>query len=145
MEEHHVHHDHYASLPDFESRLMASILGLPDSSVEFPDISARFAPYLGWLDQTSVMKIHFEDFVDDRTLTLNRILDHFLTRVPLQKPRQLIIDSLESSINPAKSPTFRSGRTSEWKKYFTKRHKDIFKSVAGDLLVRLEYERNNDW
>lgn len=146
MEAHHVHHDYYASLPDFGSRLKVSILGRSDPAVEFPDIAARFAPYLGWLDQASVMTIHFEDLIDDRIATLNRILDHFLVRVALhQGPRGLILDALESSINPNKSSTFRSGKTSEWKKYFTDEHKKIFKDVAGDLLVRLGYEENNEW
>lgn len=145
MEVSHVHHDFYTSLPDFDSRLNVSILGRPDTKIEFPNIADRFTPYLGWLDQTSVMKIHFEDLVDDRTPTLNRIIDHFLSRVPLQTPRGLILDSLESSINPSKSPTFRSGKTGEWKKYFTEAHKNIFKDVAGDLLVRLGYEKDWDW
>jgi sulfotransferase 6B1 len=145
MEARHVHHDYYASLPDFDSRLTISILGRPDFGVEFPDIAARFAPYLGWLDQPPVMKIHFEDLIDDRAATLNRILDHFLTRVPLQAPRGPILDGLESSINPKRSPTFRSGTTGEWKKYFTDEHKKIFKNAAGDLLVRLGYEKDNDW
>ena len=145
MEASHVHHDFYISLPDFDSRLNISILGRQDTKIEFPNIADRFTPYLGWLDQTSVMKIHFEDLVDDRALTLNRIIDHFLARVPLQTPRELILGSLESSINPSKSPTFRSGKTGEWKKYFTEAHKKIFKNVAGDLLIRLSYEKNNDW
>lgn len=145
IEPRHVHHNYYASLPTFESRLKVSILGLPDSNVEFQDISARFAPYLGWLDHPAVMKIHFEDLVDDRASTLIRILDHFLARVSLATPRQMILDSLESSINPTKSPTFRSGKTGEWRKYFTEEHKDIFKNVAGDLLLKLGYEENNDW
>jgi hypothetical protein len=145
MEARHVHHDYYKSLPDFNSRLKVSILGRPDTNIEFPNIADRFAPYFGWLDQPAVMKIHFEDLVDDRTATLNRIIDHFLARVPLQIPRDLILDSLESAINPSKSPTFRSGKTGEWKKHFTEEHKMIFKDVAGDLLVRLGYEKNNDW
>lgn len=145
MEASHVHHDFYTSLPDFDSRLNISILGRQDTKIEFPNIADRFTPYLGWLDQTSVMKMHFEDLVDDRTLTLNRIIDHFLAHVPLQTPRELILDSLESSINPSKSPTFRSGKTGEWKKYFTEAHKKIFKAVAGDLLVRLGYEKDNNW
>ena len=145
METRHVHHDYYASLPDFGSRLNVSILGRPDTSIEFPNIADRFAPYLGWLDQPAVMKIHFEGLVDDRSSTLNHILDHFLARVPLQNPRELILDSLESSINPNKSPTFRSGKTGEWKNYFTEEHKKIFKAVAGDLLVGLGYEKNKDW
>jgi hypothetical protein len=145
MEPKHVHHAYYRSLPDFETRLKVSILGRPDAQVEFPDIAARFAPYLGWLAQPSVLKIHFEDLVNDRIAALNRIADHFLARVPMQSPRQRILDALESSINPGKSPTFRSGKTGEWKRHFTPEHKSIFKSTAGDLLIRLGYEKDNDW
>ena len=145
MEARHVHHDYYASLPDFDSRLNVSILGRPDANIEFPNISDRFAPYLGWLDQPSVLKIHFEDLINDRAATLNRITDHFLARVPLKAPRGLILESLESSINPSRSPTFRSGKTGEWAKYFTEEHKKIFKEAAGDLLIRLGYEHDNHW
>jgi len=145
MEARHVHHDYFASLPDFGSRLKVSILGRPDTNIEFPNIADRFAPYLGWLDQSAVMKIHFEDLINDRVATLNRIIDHFLVRVPLQTPRGFILESLESSINPSRSPTFRSGKTGEWKKHFTQEHKKIFKDVAGDLLVKLGYEKDHDW
>jgi hypothetical protein len=153
MEPNHVHHAYYQSLPDFDARLKVSILGRPELAarpepsrrVEFPDIAGRFAPYLGWLDQPSVLKIHFEDLIHDRFGTLNRVIDHFLARVPLTISRETILDSLESSINPSKSPTFRSGKTGEWKKYFTDKHKKIFKDVAGDLLIRLGYEKDNDW
>ena len=145
MEPNHVHHAYYQSLPDFNARLKVSILGRPDMDIEFPDIAGRFAPYLDWLDQPSVMKIHFEDLIHDRAGTLNRVIDHFLARVPLQTPRGLLLESLENSINPGKSPTFRSGKTGEWKKYFTEEHKKIFKDAAGDLLIKLGYEKNNNW
>jgi hypothetical protein len=145
MEARHVHHDYYASLPDFDSRLKVSILGRPASNIEFPNIAARFAPYLGWLDQPSVLKIHFEDLIHDRLGALNQILDHFLARVPLQTPRELILDALEASINPKRSPTFRSGKTGEWRKHFTEEHKKMFKDVVGDLLVQLGYEKNGNW
>ncbi|MBM3178891.1 MAG: sulfotransferase domain-containing protein [Chloroflexi bacterium] len=145
METRHVHHAYYLSLPDFNARLNVSILGLPDSDAEFPDIAGRFAPYLDWLDHPEVMAIHFEDLILDRAAALTRIMCHFLARIPLPTNRQLILNSLETSINPKKSPTFRSGKTGEWRKYFTDEHKKIFKDVAGDLLVRLGYEKENDW
>ena len=145
MEKNHVHHAYYQSLPDFDSRLKASILGRPDADVEFPNIAERFAPYMDWLNHPEVLAIHFEDLIHDRAATLARILDHFLTRVSLHTPRELILESLESSINPSRSPTFRSGKTGEWKKYFTDEHKQIFKDVAGDLLIRLGYEKDNSW
>jgi hypothetical protein len=56
-----------------------------------------------------------------------------------------ILDAFEASINPKKSPTFHSGKTGKWKKHFTDEHKKIFKDMAGDLLVKLGYEKNNDW
>ena len=145
MEPNHVHHAYYQTLPDFDARLKVSILGLPDSNIEFPDIIGRFAPYLDWLDQPSVLKIHFEDLVHKRVETLNGIINHFLERVPLSTSRETILNALEAAINPDKSPTFRSGKTGEWRKYFTEEHKKIFKDVAGDLLVRLGYEEDHSW
>ena len=145
MEARHVHHAYYQSLPDFNARLTVSILGKPDASVEFLNIGDRFAPYLGWLDHDEVLTIHFEDLIHARAATLTRIMEHLLVRAPLQTNRQLILNSLETSINPTKSPTFRSGKTGEWKKYFTDEHKKIFKDVAGDLLIKLGYEKDNDW
>ena len=64
MEPNHVHHDYYRSLPDFDARLRVSIMGRPEIDIEFPDIAGRFAPYLGWLDQPAVMKLHFEELVN---------------------------------------------------------------------------------
>lgn len=170
MEKNHVHHAYYQSLPDFDARLKTSILGyspspigrrsrgdgiLPSSpallpqgeghNIEFPDIAGRFAPYMDWLDRPEVLNLHFEDFIHDRSGTLNRILDHLLARAPLTTPRETILAALESSINPKKSPTFRSGKTGEWKKHFKDEHKAIFKEVAGDLLVKLGYESSYDW
>jgi len=145
MEARHVHHEYYLSLPDFDSRLNVSILGRPDLDIEFPNIAERFKPYMDWLNHPEVLKIHFEDLIHDRAATLTRIMDHFLARVPLQAPRNLILDSLETSINPSRSPTFRSGKTGEWRQYFTDEHKRVFKDVAGNLLVKLGYEENNDW
>jgi hypothetical protein len=145
MEARHVHHDYYQSLPDFDARLKVSILGRPDSDAEFPDIAGRFAPYLDWINHPEVLTIHFEDLIHARAATLTQIMDHLLSRVPLRAPRQLILDSLETSINPKKSPTFRSGKTGEWKKHFTEEHKKIFKDVAGDLLIQLGYEKDGEW
>ena len=145
MEARHVHHDYYQSLPDFNARLTVSILGRPDAGIEFPDIAARFAPYLGWLDRPEVLSLHFEDLINDRLATLTLIADHLLARLPLTAPKATILDALESAINPSKSPTFRSGKTGEWRKHFTEEHKRVFKEVAGELLVKLGYEKSNEW
>lgn len=145
MEARHVHHDHYRSLPDFDARLKVSILGRPGGEVEFPNIAERFAPYLGWLGHPEILPIHFEDLILDRPGTLARILEHLLQRAALPASRAQVLEAMESSINPARSPTFRSGKTGEWKKHFSPEHRSIFKDVAGDLLTTLGYEKDGDW
>ena len=41
--------------------------------------------------------------------------------------------------------TFRKGLSGEWKNLFSKFHNDIFKDVAGDLLIKLGYEKDKGW
>jgi hypothetical protein len=145
METRHVHHRYYAALPDFDARLTASILGRPSMAIEFPDVAARFAPYLGWLERSEVLKLQFEDLVDDRARMLGMIVDHFLKRVPLAGARSRMLDSVGASIDPGRSPTFRAGKTGEWRTHFTPAHKSMFKEVAGELLVKLGYEDGDNW
>lgn len=40
---------------------------------------------------------------------------------------------------------YRKGETGDWKNYFTKAHKELFKELTGDLLIRLGYEINSKW
>ncbi len=143
----HHHHKYYAEeLHSFNERLTVSILGLPDADVEFPNIAERFSFYTAWLDHPEVLQLHFEDFITRRRNTLEKVFDHVGKRVPdLPIAREAALDILEESIDPTNSPTFRSGKTGEWKKYFTEEHKRIFKDVAGDLLIKLGYEKDKNW
>jgi len=43
------------------------------------------------------------------------------------------------------SSFFRKGVAGDWRSLFTEKDKEIFKEVAGDLLVKLGYEKDNDW
>jgi hypothetical protein len=142
----HAHYQYYNNLKSFDERLKVSILGRPDVDIEFPNIAKRFELYHGWLDRPEVLVVRFEDLIHQRRETLGQIADHFLKRVnTLPASRDQIIDALETNIDPQRSPTFRSGKTGEWKKYFKDEHKNLFKDVAGDLLVQLGYEKDNNW
>lgn len=39
----------------------------------------------------------------------------------------------------------RNGLPGQWKMYFTDKHKSYFKDQFGDILIKLGYEKNNDW
>lgn len=143
----HVHHKHYAyELPDFESRLRTSILGRPDFAEPFPDVRARFEPYMGWLDVPEVLLLRYEDVLADQAGELGRIFDHAVGRgFRTQLSRDAAIARLAAAIKPENSPTFRSGGSGGWKKHFSPTLKALFKEVTGDLLQRLGYEQDQNW
>lgn len=147
MEPNHIHHRYYRDeLSSFNERLRASILGRPDLDVPFPDIRARFEPYFGWLDHPEIQVLRFEDFITDQKQAVERVFSHAVSRgFPANCERETAIHILISGVNPRRSPTFRSGKIGSWLAQFTPDHKRLFKEVTGDLLVRLGYERDQDW
>jgi hypothetical protein len=109
-------------------------------------VKQRYEGVFKWLEQLAVMCIRFEDLVNNRDATLNAMLDEVeKTGYKIPTPREKSVSILVESIQPKKSHTFRSGKTGGWREYFTDEHKALFKDVAGDLLVRLGYEKDNDW
>ena len=143
---HWLHRYYTQVLNNLEDRIAASILGISDVGLDLPNIRLHFEPYLGWLEQDQVICIRFEDLVHDKRQVLGQILDHLeASGYQLSSSREEAVDVLAQSIDPAQSPTFREGKTGSWRKYFTPEHKKLFKQVAGDLLIRLGYERGADW
>lgn len=144
---HHIHHQFYTQeLHSFDERLTTSILGRPGWGDLFPNIRARFEPYLSWLDRADVLALRYEDFLTEQPTMLERVLDHAISRgFPLNCGRPAALQNLASCIRPERSPTFRRGKTGGWREGFTPEHKKLFKELAGDLLIRLGYERDQDW
>jgi hypothetical protein len=147
MEPKHIHHHYFSEvLTDFDERMRASILGRPDFEEPFPDIRGRFEPYMGWLDHPEMLLLRFEEFVTHREEVIARVLKHAVDRgFQLACEWEAATQILSQSIDPHRSPTFRSGKIGDWQTQFTEEHKHLFKEVAGDLLIRLGYERHNDW
>ena len=146
MHEEHGMHKFYKSLPDFGERLKIAITGIDRDGLKMVSVRQRYEGVFEWLEQPHVMCLRFEDLVDERDATLNAMLDEVgKTGYKILTPRERALEILVAAIQPKKSQTFRAGKTGGWKEYFTEEHKAMFKDVAGDLLVRLGYEENNDW
>ena len=149
MHEEHGMHAYYKSLPDFGARLNVAITGIDKDSLKMVSVKQRYEGVFQWLDvsrQKNVMCIRFEDLINNRDVTLNAMLDEVeKTGYKIPTPREKSLSVLVDAIQPKKSHTFRSGKTGGWKEHFTEEHKKLFKDVAGDLLVRLGYEKNSDW
>jgi hypothetical protein len=146
MHEEHGMHEHYKSLPDFAARLNVAITGIDRDGLKMVSVKQRYEGVFQWLEQKHTMCIRFEDLINNRDATLNAMLDEVeKTGYRIPTPRENALAILVDAIQPKKSHTFRSGKTGGWSQHFTEEHKKLFKDVAGDLLVRLGYEKGNDW
>ena len=146
MNEEHGMHEYYNSLPNFGERLKVAITGIDRDGLHMVSVRQRYEGVFQWLEQKYVMCLRFEDLIDNRDATLIAMLaevERTGYRIPIRREKSLPI--LVEAIQPKKSHTFRSGKTGGWREHFTEEHKNLFKDVAGDLLVLLGYEKNNDW
>ena len=142
----HGMHAYYNSLPDVAARLKVAITGIDRDGLYMVNVRQRYEGVFQWLEQKNVMCICFEDLISNRDDTLNAMLDEVeKTGYEIPTSREKALSVLAKAIQPKKSHTFRSGKTGGWKEHFTEGHRELFKDVAGDLLVRLGYEKNNDW
>jgi len=146
MHKEHGMRAYYKSLPDFSARLNVAITGIDRDGLKMVSVKQRYEGVFRWLEQKRTMCLRFEDLINNRDATLLYMLDEVeKTGYKIPTPREKALPILIEAIQPKKSHTFRSGKTGGWKQHFTDEHKKIFKEVAGDLLIQLGYEKNNDW
>ena len=146
MNEEHGMHEYYNSLPDFGERLKVAITGIDRYGLHMVNVRQRYEGVFQWLEQKHLMCLRFEDLINNRDVILNAMLDEVeRTGYKIPTAREKALSVLVEAIQPKKSHTFRSGKTGGWRQLFTDDHRNLFKDVAGDLLIRLGYEKSNDW
>ena len=153
----HIHHKFFMEEPsDFNERLKYSITGIKEfeseespgqsSFARLPDIRARLIPFLVWLNVDGIFNTRYETLVVDTDETIGKMLEFAADRgFVFNINRDKAVQALKEKINPQKSPTFRSGKTGEWKQAFNEENKSIFKDLAGDMLIQLGYEKDLNW
>ena len=111
------------------------------------NIVTLYHEYLPWLRKPDILSIRFEDLVGSKGggsdeaqfKTLDRIAKHLGLKVS-EEFLQTIPGQLFGG-----SQTFREGKIGSWKTHFKPEHKELFKKVAGKLLIDLGYEKGSDW
>lgn len=139
-EGHGMHQYYNQNLASMEERIDAAIRGVTEPGYELASVRQRYDSYRGWLDESEVLCLKFEDLILDRAVALNRLLD-FLQQKGFQPrlPRTEAVDILSHSIAPQKSGTFRKGVPGNWQEHFTEANLQTFRQVAGDLLEEWGY------
>ena len=146
------YHKYYVEvLKSDEERIMATIRGFgKHADTDRPRASIRdmFEGYTPWLDDPSMLVIRFEDLIGPRgggvsgkqLDEIKRIAD-FVERPISNEHAQRLAQNMYSR----GSLTYRKGIIGDWQNHFTEDHRRVFKRVAGDILIRLGYEKNGDW
>lgn len=141
----HRTHKYFASLPDDDSRLMATICGVEGLVSPIDEVLSKFEE---WLDRENVLVVRFEDLIGSQgggnnskqLQVVNSIARHLGIKLD-DKHTQEISENVYST----KTMTFRSGKIGNWRKFFKDKHINVFKERAGELLVKYGYEKNKEW
>lgn len=142
---------YYASLPDDQARLMTSITGIvktqTDPALGLPDVGARFRAYLAWA-QHGACVVRFENLVGPHGGGTREAQHEAIRRLAEYlgvMHDEETIERIALKVYDPRSSTFRKGSTGDWKHHLSPEHKEAFKRVAGQLLVELGYEQDQNW
>lgn len=145
------------NLKTHDERLLAMINGVhltKEEQAEFqithiPNIRQISKDKLEWQHQPGICTVTFEELVydeDSQNQSIMRILDYLWEDLKdLHLTKIELLQKIKQNIVPENSGTFRKGRIGDWKHEFTETHKEAFKKVAGELLIQLGYEKDNNW
>ena len=143
----HGMHQYYSEvLETMEERINAAIQGVDEPDSELSSVRVKYENYLGWLETPDILCMRFEDLILTRDAAISRLLDYLESRgYQAGMGRDVDLSVLKGAIAPGRSGTFRKGQPGNWKEHFTPANKALFKDVAGDLLICLGYEQDDNW
>lgn len=115
------------------------------NSTESLNFSKEFSPIYSWRNAENLLIIQYEELMNEKTKDkiLYQILEYYEPYLKHKKD-EMILEKLRNSVTE-KLWIFRKGTTGQWKSEFNLENKTIFKSVAGELLIELGYEKDMDW
>jgi sulfotransferase 6B1 len=143
---HGMHQYYTEQLESLEERIDAAIGGVDTDALKMRSVAARYDSYLGWFSQPEVLCLRFEELIQNQDETINCILKFLEDRgYPARMQLDEAVEQIKASIAPQRSGTFRRGVPGSWREHFTEGNKKAFKENAGELLIRLGYEKDLGW
>lgn len=136
------------SLKNDSERILTGIVGINQAETYWPSIAELASSYYPWLNTPNCLTIRFEDLVGSngggndlkQIETIKLILKHLEIEAS-----ETQISQIASQAFYQKSATFRKGQIGDWKNHFTDQHKQAFKDIASDLIIKFGYESGLDW
>lgn len=148
----HCLHDYFASLESDEERLMEVILGAKQKlfyDCPNPKSLGEYGmAFLPWLNGPNCLTVRFEDLIgaggggsnQKQKESLQAILNYLEIDISEEKTAQLA-----QKLFYKNSRTFRKGKIGDWQNWFNTQHKEVFKELAGEALIKFGYENGYNW
>lgn len=105
--------------------------------------------YLPWMNARNFYTVKFENLIgchgggskETQEREIKNIANHIGLKLSHKKAKKIITKIFGGT------RTFRAGQISSWKKHFTPEIKKTFKNTPGanELLIKLGYEKNDNW
>ncbi len=138
-------HEYFKALPDDAERLKQIIIGTKTGRF---NIAEWLNLYESWFAKKDVYRTTYEKAVGPNgggTLELQQqeiknIAEHLAIKLSSNQ-----FEAIVQGTYSRKAGTFRKGKIGDWQNHFTKEHKDLFKQVAGQILIDWNYEKGFDW
>ena len=138
-------YNYFNSLDNNNERIQAVIKGVPNV---MPNIRERYDNKLKWLEEKNICVVKFEDIIGEKgggtenaqKQTLEKVLDY----IEISKTDELY-NKIKEQLFGGNTNTFNKGQIGSWKTEFSNEHKTMFKNIAGNILIKLGYEENNNW
>jgi hypothetical protein len=115
--------------------------------VELERMTASTATAFGTWDyhQAEFLELRFEDAVSDEQATFEQVFRWYGFNEAAVEIGMAAVDRLSLKRGGALPNHARSGRAGEWRDRLAPEHVDRFKTLTGDLVVRLGYETTPAW
>lgn len=149
---HHRLQNYFAALESDDRRLMEVIMGAEQklfSDCQHQKSLGEFGmAFLPWLDEPNCLVVRFEDLIgtagggsDKKQIeSLQAIINHLDIDISQDK-----IAQLSQKLFFKNSRTFRKGKIGDWQNWFNTQHKQVFKDLAGEALIKFGYENGYNW
>lgn len=137
----HPFHRFYRQLGDWNRRLAFSITGgfIPGAGY-LVSVAERYRLMEAWDTYPGAVTLRFEDLVGERGGGSETVQLESLRRLgELVEASDVDLERVALDIFGGSS-TFRKGRIGGWRESFEDSHRELFESVAGDLLIRWGYQ-----
>ena len=118
------------------------------TNLNLPSIIWKFKKCNGWLNNANFLTVKFEDLIGEvgggdletQIKTIKLILNYLEIEISDE-----LIEYISQNVFWKKSKTFNKGQIGTYRDFFKPEHKKLFKEIAGDLLIRLGYEKDDEW